>query len=86
MGASQSLLNNLLLRKLSDLAPDIDPVRVIRAGATAIRSSFPLDIVPGIVESYLYGLRAVYTLVIAFTGVAAIAGLFYPWRKLDLKK
>ncbi|KAK3168983.1 hypothetical protein OEA41_005431 [Lepraria neglecta] len=59
---------------------------VIQAGATEIRASFAADTVPGIVETYLRGLRAVYVMVIVLTGVAALAATTNRWKKLSLEK
>ena len=67
------MLDNTLLASLPTLSPTVDPEHVIQAGATEIRSTFAADAVPGIVEAYLKGLRAVYILIIAFTGAAAVA-------------
>ncbi|KAL9031607.1 MAG: hypothetical protein Q9196_000364 [Gyalolechia fulgens] len=63
LAAAQSMLDNLLLSNLPILAPTVeDPEAVIQAGATEIRSTFAADQIPGIVEVYLKGLRAVYIL------------------------
>ncbi|KAL8933075.1 MAG: hypothetical protein Q9216_006533 [Gyalolechia sp. 2 TL-2023] len=86
LAAAQSMLDNLLLSNLPTLAPTVDPEAVIQAGATEIRSTFAADAVPGIVAAYLKGLRAVYILVIAFTGAAAIAAATNRWERLSLKK
>ena len=86
MAAAQSILDNLLLSNLPELAPTVDPQAVIEAGATEIRSTFPADTVPGIVEAYLKGLRAVYVMVIAFTGAAALASTMNERKKLSFSK
>lgn len=64
----------------------MDPAAVIQAGATEIHSSFPADDVPGIVGSYLHGLRAVYVMVIALSGAATFVAMMNRWQKLDLKE
>ena len=84
--AAQSILDNLLLTNLPHLAPTVDPQAVIRAGATEIRASSAADAVPGIVEAYLRGLRAVYVMVIVLTGIAALAAATNRWKKLSLEK
>lgn len=86
LAAAQSILDNLLLTNLPDLAPTVDPEAVIQAGATEIRSTFAANAVPGIVEAYLRGLRAVYIMVVAFTGAATLAAATNRWEKLSLKK
>jgi len=74
------------LASLPSLAPTVDPETVIKAGSTEIRSSFPPNAVPGVVDAYLSGLRAVYTIVIAFAGAATLAAAANRWQKLNLKK
>ena len=76
----------MLLTSLPSLAPTVNPQAVITAGATEIRSSFPPDVVPGIVDAYLKGLRAVYIMVIAFAGAATLAATANRWQKLKLEK
>lgn len=73
LAAAQSILDNLLLTTLPGLAPTVDPEAFIQAVATEIRSSFVANAVPGVVEAYLRGLRAVYIMVVAFTGAATLA-------------
>lgn len=92
MGASlalaiaQSLLDNLLLTSLPSLAPSVSPQAVLGAGATEIRSFFPPDAVPGVVNAYLKGLRAIYVMVIAFAGAATLTATANRWQKLNLEK
>ena len=83
---AQSLLDNLLLTSLPYLAPSVNPQAVLGAGATEIRSSFPPDAVPGVVDAYLKGLRAVYIMIIAFAGAATLAAMANRWQKLNLEK
>lgn len=59
---------------------------MIDAGVTEIRSLFPPDVVPGIVNAYLKGLRAVYIMVIALAGAATLAAMTHRWQKLKLDK
>ncbi|CAD6582685.1 MAG: hypothetical protein ASARMPRED_001033 [Alectoria sarmentosa] len=86
LAAAQSILDNLLLKHLPELAPTVDPQAVIQAGATEIRATFAADAVPGIVQAYLKGLRAVYVLIIAFTAAATLAAAANRWERLSLKK
>lgn len=86
LGTGQSVFSNLLLKELPALAPDVDPITVINTGATDIRSVFPAESVPGIVQAYLYALRATFVVVVAYAGVAVIFAAGSRWKRLDLKK
>lgn len=85
LGTGQSVFSNLLLNKLPALAPGVDPITVITTGATDIRNVFPVDRVPGIIQAYLYALRAVFAVVIAYAGVAVVFAAGSKWQRLNLK-
>ncbi|POS80608.1 SGE1 [Diaporthe helianthi] len=86
LGIGQSVFSNLLLNKLPILATDVDPITVINTGATDIRTVFPADSVPGIVQAYLHALRATFAVVVAYAGVAVMFATGSRWKRLDLKK
>ncbi|KAJ0122202.1 flatoxin efflux pump [Diaporthe amygdali] len=85
LGTGQSVFSNLILTRLPALAPGVDPITVINTGATDIRNVFPADAVPGIVQTYLYALRAVFTVVTAYAGVAVMFAISSRWERLNLK-
>ncbi|MCJ1387729.1 hypothetical protein MMC18_000572 [Xylographa bjoerkii] len=85
LAAGQSVFDNLLLTKLVSTAPDVDPSSVVSVGATEIRTAFPPHAVPGIVDAYLYSLHAVYAIVIAYVGAAALVAMANKWESLKLK-
>ncbi|KAK2612055.1 hypothetical protein QQS21_001904 [Conoideocrella luteorostrata] len=82
LGVGQSVLSNILLVKIPSLAPGVNPLSVINTGATEIRNVFPADAVPGIVQAYLFGLRAVFAVVTAYAGVATVVAVSSKWEKL----
>lgn len=86
LGTGQSVFSNLLLNKLPALAPGVDPITVINTGATDIRDVFPANSVPGIIQAYLYAMRAVFAVVAAYAGVAVMFAAGSKWKRLDLKK
>jgi hypothetical protein len=79
------VLSNIFLSKQPSTAPGVDPLSVIATGATEIRHVFPADAVPGIVQAYLYCLRAVFLIVTAYTGVAVFFAVGNKWERLRLK-
>lgn len=85
LGTGQSVFSNLLLNKLPSLAPGVDPITVINTGATDIRDVFPADSVPGIIQTYLYAMRAVFAVVAAYAGVAVMFAAGSRWKRLNLK-
>jgi hypothetical protein len=80
--AGQSAFINRLLIKLPELAPSVDPSTVIYTGASELRNVFPADVLPGVLQAYMVGVKAAYAVGIAFSGVAFLLSLTIPWRKL----
>ena len=80
VSAAQSIFNNELVRKLATLAPGVDPGRVVHAGPTGITQNFPKDQVPGILLSYMQGLKASWAMGTALAGVTLLIS-FWPERR-----
>lgn len=80
--AAQAIFVNDLIKTLPSTAPGVDPKAVIGTGATKIRSTFSADQVPGIIESYMGGVRNTLALDVAALGAALIAVSFSKWNRL----
>jgi hypothetical protein len=72
-----------LISELPSKAPSVDPAKVVAAGATAIRGVFPAEVIPGILESYLSGIRVAFAIMIAGAGFATVTSVIGKWNKLD---
>lgn len=57
----------------------------IKPKGPEIRSTFAADAVSGTVQAYSKGLRAVYIMIIAFTGATTLTTTANQWEKLSLK-
>jgi MFS transporter, DHA2 family, glioxin efflux transporter len=73
VSAAQSIFTNRVLQTLPTNAPGIDPAQILAIGATQLKESFSPAQLPGILESYITGLRAAWALVIALVGVSLCA-------------
>ncbi len=71
-----------MLAKLASIAPSIRGQRVIDAGASDLRKVFSAEELPKVLIAYMHGLKAAFALSVAFCGIALIATLFVPWRRL----
>lgn len=71
-----------MLAKLSKSAPSVSGQKVIDTGASELRKVFSPEDLPGVLVAYMHGLKAAFALSIAFCGIAFIATLFVPWRRL----
>lgn len=64
-------------------APSVDPAMVVAAGATGIRGVFPAEVIPGILESYLSGIKVAFAIIIGGAGFATVTSVIGKWNKLD---
>lgn len=82
MSAGESAYTTTLLKKLPTLAPSVSPATLTAVGITEIRATFPADVVPGIILSYLDGLKVAYALSIALGGMAVVISLASKWKNI----
>jgi hypothetical protein len=68
----QSLFANKLISTVPKLVPGVDPARVVATGATELRHAFNATQLPGLIRSYMAGLKDTYILGIALAGVAVL--------------
>ncbi|CAO2649651.1 Nn.00g070360.m01.CDS01 [Neocucurbitaria sp. VM-36] len=78
----QSAFVNRLFATLPKTAPGVDPGLVLRTGASELHKVFTPDVLPGVLEAYMVGLKAAFAVAIAFCGVAFLCSLAIPMRKL----
>lgn len=60
----------------------IDKGALILTGATNIRQAFSAQEIPIVVDGYMHGLKVVFALCIASTGIATMVALGSRWNKL----
>lgn len=56
---------------------------VVAAGATGIRGVFPEQVIPGILEAYLSGIKVAFAIMIGGAGFATVTSVLGKWNKLD---
>ena len=59
--------------------------QVIGTGITELRNVFPADVIPGIVDAYMDGLKVAYAIAIASSGIGVLISLLSRWRNLKGK-
>lgn len=72
VSAGESILSNQLLQALAINVPELDPAEVLNVGASGLRTRFSSTLLPGIIESYMVGLKGAFALGTA-VAVAAVA-------------
>jgi MFS transporter, DHA2 family, glioxin efflux transporter len=74
ISVAQALFSNKLLQVVAANVPQVSPAQVVVTGATELRHVFK-DHLPGVLRSYMAGLKDAFTLAIALAGVAAIVAV-----------
>ena len=83
VSASQAAFVNVLIKVLPRTAPGINPLAVVATGATDLRKVFPAEVLHGILEAYMRGLKISFAIGLASTGMALIIIMFQRWNRLD---
>lgn len=84
VSAAQSAFVNVLIKTLPRTAPGIDPAIIVLTGATDLRKAFSPDVLPGILEAYMHGLKIAFAIGLASTGMALIVITFLQkWNRLN---
>ncbi|KAF2112525.1 major facilitator superfamily domain-containing protein [Lophiotrema nucula] len=85
ISASQTAFVNRLVRTAKHTAPGVSPLALIGTGATDIRRVFPAELVPGIVEAYMAGVKVVFALVIGIVGGSFLMSLLVKFKRLNVE-
>ncbi|KAH8203950.1 hypothetical protein TruAng_001892 [Truncatella angustata] len=79
VSSTNSVLDNILIKKVVEYAPDISPVAVLEMGATGIREAYHNETFASIRQAFLEGVRASLILSCAFLGVSILWTLAPKW-------
>lgn len=60
----------------------MNPRLVLLTGASELHNVFPPDVLPGVLQAYMVGLKAAFAVAVAFSGVAFLCSLAIPMKKL----
>ena len=59
---------------------------LVFTGATEIRNVFPEDLQPVVIDGYMHGIRVVFAMCIAATGLSTIVAMGVNWKRLSEEK
>ncbi|KAI9871644.1 MAG: hypothetical protein M1830_002659 [Pleopsidium flavum] len=85
VSAAQAAFQNQLISTLAVNAPAVDSAMVVATGATGLRNVFTAAELPGILLSYMDGLKVTFALATALAGIAVPVSLFSEWRNIKGK-
>jgi hypothetical protein len=85
VSAGQSAFVNMLVERIPELVPNLDPKLIVATGASELHNVFNGADIPGILEAYMDGLRVTFIVCIALGAVSAVVSLFPKWVNLKGK-
>jgi MFS transporter, DHA2 family, glioxin efflux transporter len=74
-----------MVKKLGETAPTVNPALVLATGAAELRNVFPAEVLPGVLQAYMWGIKVAFALAIAGSGMSFVFSLFARWNKLNTK-
>ncbi|KAL9078696.1 MAG: hypothetical protein Q9157_002382 [Trypethelium eluteriae] len=86
---AQTIFSNELVKAVAHNVPSVNAGQVVLTGATDIRSAYPADVVPAIIQSFMDALKNTYILAIACAGLSAVTAFaiaVFDWRTLKGQK
>jgi hypothetical protein len=86
VSVGQAVFANKLVETVPKFVQGADPMLVVSTGATELRKVFDATQLPGIIRSYMAGLKDAYALGIALAGMAVIVSVttaVMDWRRLS---
>ncbi|KAG5915033.1 hypothetical protein E4U42_000174 [Claviceps africana] len=85
-GSQAAFVNQMVRHVMQHDATHIDKTTLVLTGATEIRSVFPPEQQPLIIAGYMKGLRVVFAMCVAASGLATLVGLSTTWRRLGQRE
>ncbi|KIH92821.1 efflux pump antibiotic resistance protein [Sporothrix brasiliensis 5110] len=83
LSAAQSAFVNHMVNELPKYAPSVNPMQVIATGATELWTTFPPDVLPGVLRAYMSGLKISFAIAIAGVGSAFVVSLASSWKRIN---
>jgi MFS transporter, DHA2 family, glioxin efflux transporter len=80
--SAQAAFVNRLLINLPRTAPGVDPGLVIATGASELHNVFKSEQLSGVLEAYMFGIKAAFAVAVAFCGIAFLCSVAIPVKKL----
>ncbi|VUC21371.1 unnamed protein product [Clonostachys rosea] len=86
VSGSQAAFVNQMISKVMSLNPGVDRALLVLTGATEIRNVFPSEQQHDVIDGYMTGLKVVFAMCIACSGLATVIGLGTRWQRLSQDK
>lgn len=83
VAAAQSVFSNRILESLAQIAPNIDPSKVLSTGAADLAKSLSPEELAPVIQSYMVGIKAVFAFSLAGAALATVSSLLVPFVKMQ---
>ncbi|PNY29981.1 Uncharacterized protein TCAP_00109 [Tolypocladium capitatum] len=83
ISAAQSAFVNNLILSLPKNAPGVTAMKVMNTGSAELRNVFPSEVLPGVVRSYMDGLKIAFAISLAASGVSFLFTVMNRWHKIN---
>ncbi|OKL59586.1 hypothetical protein UA08_05354 [Talaromyces atroroseus] len=84
--ASQSLLENQLIRKLAGIVPNLDAASLASSGAGSLKNLVPPDKLDESLNAYNDSMRSIWYLALGLAGLALISSFGLRWKSVKVRK
>jgi hypothetical protein len=82
VAAAQSVFSNRLLSTLAEIAPGIDPAKVLITGASEINKVFSAEELVHVRAAYMVGIKDVFAFSMAGAALTVLLALIIPFKSL----
>ncbi|KAG6004262.1 hypothetical protein E4U21_001274 [Claviceps maximensis] len=81
-GSQSAFINQAIRHVMQNKSQKINQTTLVLTGATEIRTAFPAEQQPLVIAGYMAGLKVVFAMCIAASGLATLVGLGTRWSRL----
>lgn len=89
LSASQSILNNQLVRNISNAAPGLlagNGTSILQSGATALRQRVPAEELPRVLDAYSLSINQAMYVAVAVAALSIIGSVAMEWKDFNAEK
>lgn len=83
ISAAQAAFANRLIINAAISAPTVSPALLLSTGATELKTVFNADQLPGVLLSYMTGVKAAFAVAIGFSGMSFVFSFLSKWDRLN---
>ena len=83
VSVAQSIFGNIMIRSLMRNAPTVNPIEIVRVGATGLKASLSPKLYAVAIKAYIDALQAVFGLALGLAALGTVLALLVPHHRLQ---